>query len=88
MDGATSPFEGESAPPGVLPDYAKKAVPAEKLAELALLDPKRAKRCADFFFSPRAVSLSLRSTTFELICGFEIRILVALSCFEGVLLLN
>jgi len=44
MDGATSPFEGESAPPGVLPDYAKKAVPAEKLAELALLDPKRAKR--------------------------------------------
>jgi len=52
MDGATSPFEGESAPPGVLPDYAKKAVPAEKLAELALLDPKRAKRCADFFFLP------------------------------------
>ena len=45
MDGATSPFEGESAPPGALPDYAKKAVPAEKLAELALLDPKRAKRC-------------------------------------------
>jgi hypothetical protein len=44
MDGATSSFEGESAPPGVLPDYAKKAVPAEKLAELALLDPKRAKR--------------------------------------------
>ncbi|KAL6870732.1 hypothetical protein ACP4OV_014580 [Aristida adscensionis] len=44
MDGASSPFEGESAPPGVLPDYAKKAVPAEKLAELALLDPKRAKR--------------------------------------------
>ncbi|CAN6374196.1 unnamed protein product [Urochloa humidicola] len=45
MDGATSPFEGESAPPGgVIPDYAKKAVPAEKLAELALLDPKRAKR--------------------------------------------
>ncbi|KAG2560250.1 transcription factor VIP1-like [Panicum virgatum] len=44
MDGATSPFEGESAPPGALPDYAKKAVPAEKLAELALLDPKRAKR--------------------------------------------
>ncbi|CAO2143360.1 unnamed protein product [Urochloa humidicola] len=45
MDGATSSFEGESAPPGgVIPDYAKKAVPAEKLAELALLDPKRAKR--------------------------------------------
>ncbi|XP_062197456.1 transcription factor VIP1-like [Phragmites australis] len=44
MDGATSPFEGESAPSGLLLDYAKKAVPAEKLAELALLDPKRAKR--------------------------------------------
>jgi hypothetical protein len=58
----------------VLPDYAKKAVPAEKLAELALLDPKRAKRCGDF---SRAVSLSL-CCTFELICGFEIRILVAL----------
>ena len=56
MDGATSPFEGESAPPGVLPDYAKKAVPAEKLAELALLDPKRAKRCADFFFPPPELS--------------------------------
>ncbi|TVU26770.1 hypothetical protein EJB05_29331 [Eragrostis curvula] len=36
--------EGESALSGVLPDYAKKAVPAERLAELALLDPKRAKR--------------------------------------------
>ncbi|AQK58859.1 Transcription factor VIP1 [Zea mays] len=44
MDGDTSPFEGESAPPSVLPDYAKKAVPDDKLAELALLDPKRAKR--------------------------------------------
>ncbi|KAL5205070.1 hypothetical protein ABZP36_009941 [Zizania latifolia] len=40
MDWATSPFEGESAPP----DYAKKAMPTERLAELALLDPKRAKR--------------------------------------------
>ncbi|KAF8641924.1 hypothetical protein HU200_067636 [Digitaria exilis] len=44
VDGYSSSLEGESAPPGVLPDYAKKAVPAEKLAELALLDPKRAKR--------------------------------------------
>lgn len=44
MDGPSSPFEGESALSGVLPDYAKKAVPAERLAELALLDPKRAKR--------------------------------------------
>uniref|UniRef100_C0PBN0 BZIP transcription factor n=1 Tax=Zea mays TaxID=4577 RepID=C0PBN0_MAIZE len=44
MDGATSPFEGESAPTSVLPDYAKKAVPDDRLAELALLDPKRAKR--------------------------------------------
>lgn len=41
MDGTTSPFEAES--PG-LSDYAKKAMSADKLAELALLDPKRAKR--------------------------------------------
>nr|ACG42662.1 transcription factor RF2b [Zea mays] len=41
---STSPFEGESAPTSVLPDYAKKAVPDDRLAELALLDPKRAKR--------------------------------------------
>ncbi|CAD6258079.1 unnamed protein product [Miscanthus lutarioriparius] len=42
MDGSTSSFEGESAPTSsVLPDYAKKAVPDDKLA---LLDPKRAKR--------------------------------------------
>ncbi|KAG8088968.1 hypothetical protein GUJ93_ZPchr0011g28616 [Zizania palustris] len=40
MDGASSSFEGESA----LSDYAKKAMPADRLAELALLDPKRAKR--------------------------------------------
>jgi transcription factor VIP1 len=44
MDGPSSPFEVESALSGVLPDCAKKAVPAERLAELALLDPKRAKR--------------------------------------------
>ncbi|KAG0464569.1 hypothetical protein HPP92_018733 [Vanilla planifolia] len=41
MDGATSPSEGESM---ALSDYAKKAVSADKLAELALIDPKRAKR--------------------------------------------
>ncbi|KAF8657879.1 hypothetical protein HU200_059689 [Digitaria exilis] len=44
MDGATSPFEGESALSTGLPDYAKKAMPAERIAELALIDPKRAKR--------------------------------------------
>ncbi|XP_051180006.1 transcription factor VIP1 [Lolium perenne] len=44
MDGASSPSEGESAFSAGLPDYAKKAIPAERLAELALLDPKRAKR--------------------------------------------
>jgi hypothetical protein len=44
MDGVNSPFEGESALSGGLPDYAKKAMPAERIAELALLDPKRAKR--------------------------------------------
>ncbi|CAM0874576.1 unnamed protein product [Alopecurus aequalis] len=44
MDGASSPSEGESALSAGLPDYAKKAIPAERLAELALLDPKRAKR--------------------------------------------
>ncbi|XP_074583060.1 transcription factor VIP1-like [Curcuma longa] len=42
MDGATSSFQGESAPP--FPDFTKKAMPSNKLAELALLDPKRAKR--------------------------------------------
>ncbi|KAK8951774.1 Transcription factor VIP1 [Platanthera zijinensis] len=42
MDGATSSFEGESPPPHS--DYAKKAIAADKLAELALMDPKRAKR--------------------------------------------
>ncbi|CAL4896794.1 unnamed protein product [Urochloa decumbens] len=44
MDGASSPFEGESALSSGLPDYAKKAMPAERIAELALIDPKRAKR--------------------------------------------
>lgn len=41
MDGETSPFEEESTG---LSDYAKKAMSADKLAELALIDPKRAKR--------------------------------------------
>lgn len=44
MDGVNSPFEGESALSGGPLDYAKKAMPAERIAELALLDPKRAKR--------------------------------------------
>ncbi|KAL0908333.1 hypothetical protein M5K25_022822 [Dendrobium thyrsiflorum] len=42
MDGATSSFEVESPPSQS--DYAKKAIAADKLAELALIDPKRAKR--------------------------------------------
>ncbi|URE12058.1 hypothetical protein MUK42_23360 [Musa troglodytarum] len=42
MDGPTSSFEGESAPP--LSDLAQKTMPSDKLAELALIDPKRAKR--------------------------------------------
>jgi hypothetical protein len=58
MDGASSPFEGESALSSGLPDYAKKAMPAERIAELALIDPKRAKRLGKFgllppFFIPR-----------------------------------
>ncbi|THU49312.1 hypothetical protein C4D60_Mb06t08230 [Musa balbisiana] len=41
-NGSMSPFDGESTP---LSDYAKKAMTtADKLAELALIDPKRAKR--------------------------------------------
>ncbi|CAL9092593.1 unnamed protein product [Musa acuminata var. zebrina] len=41
--GSIWPFDGESTPP--LSDYAKKAMTtADKLAELALIDPKRAKR--------------------------------------------
>ncbi|KAL8166168.1 hypothetical protein V2J09_007667 [Rumex salicifolius] len=39
MDGSFSSFEGDSLLDGV-----KKALPPEKLAELALIDPKRAKR--------------------------------------------
>lgn len=53
MDGSTSSFEAESAPPS---DYAKKAMAPEKLAELALIDPKRAKRSVSLssvcFFVP------------------------------------
>ncbi|KAL0909772.1 hypothetical protein M5K25_020669 [Dendrobium thyrsiflorum] len=41
MDGETFPFEEEFTG---LSDYAKKAMSADKLAELALIDPKRAKR--------------------------------------------
>lgn len=41
MDGSTSLFEAESSGPV---DFAKKAMPPEKLAELELMDPKRAKR--------------------------------------------
>ncbi|XP_068644362.1 transcription factor VIP1-like [Aristolochia californica] len=39
MDGLSSSFEAESAM-----EYAKKAMTSEKLAELSLIDPKRAKR--------------------------------------------
>ncbi|XP_008781393.1 transcription factor VIP1 [Phoenix dactylifera] len=42
MDGATSLFERDSAPASS--DHAKKAVATDKLADLALIDPKRAKR--------------------------------------------
>jgi hypothetical protein len=49
MDGVSSPFEGESALSGGLLDYAKKAMPADRVAELALIDPKRAKRWGKCF---------------------------------------
>ncbi|RWW75973.1 hypothetical protein BHE74_00015975 [Ensete ventricosum] len=42
MDGLTSSFEGESAPS--LSDFARKTMPSDKLADLSLIDPKRAKR--------------------------------------------
>ncbi|URE46746.1 hypothetical protein MUK42_14660 [Musa troglodytarum] len=42
MDGAASALEQESLPP--LSDLAKKEMTSDKLAELALIDPKRAKR--------------------------------------------
>ncbi|XP_020575916.1 transcription factor VIP1-like [Phalaenopsis equestris] len=41
MDEETSPFEEESMG---FSDYAKKGMPADKLSDLALIDPKRAKR--------------------------------------------
>lgn len=40
MDGSTSSFEADS----LSSDYSKKAMAPDKLAELALIDPKRAKR--------------------------------------------
>jgi hypothetical protein len=55
MDGATSPFEGESALSSGLPDYAKKAMPAERIAELALIDPKRAKRWGESFYTHQSI---------------------------------
>ncbi|KAG1347640.1 hypothetical protein COCNU_06G014690 [Cocos nucifera] len=42
MDGTTSPFEAQSASSSS--DYAKKAIAADKVVELALIDPKKAKR--------------------------------------------
>lgn len=48
MDGATSRFEGESMPPSS--NHSKPAVAADKLAELALIDPKRAKRSDSRFW--------------------------------------
>ncbi|RWW34510.1 hypothetical protein GW17_00000712 [Ensete ventricosum] len=42
MDGAVSPLEQESLPP--MSDFARKEMASDKLAELALIDPKRAKR--------------------------------------------
>lgn len=49
-NGSMSPFDGESTP--LLSDYAKKAMTtADKLAELALIDPKRAKRRVRFSLS-------------------------------------
>ncbi|KAE8781488.1 Transcription factor VIP1 [Hordeum vulgare] len=66
MDGVNSPFEGESALSGGPLDYAKKAMPAERIAELALLDPKRAKRkivrnlpcCSRNFGKPQSAARS------------------------------
>uniref|UniRef100_A0A803LHV6 BZIP domain-containing protein n=1 Tax=Chenopodium quinoa TaxID=63459 RepID=A0A803LHV6_CHEQI len=64
MDGASSSmmFEGES----MMVDGIKKAMPPERLAELALIDPKRAKRPLPVPFSnvtanPEANTLSLSS---------------------------
>ncbi|MQL98035.1 hypothetical protein Taro_030730 [Colocasia esculenta] len=48
LDGSMSPFEAESTPQM---DYAKKAMPPDKLAELSLIDPKRAKRPVPSFMS-------------------------------------
>ncbi|RWW32296.1 hypothetical protein GW17_00003040 [Ensete ventricosum] len=56
MDGSISSFDGESG--ASLSDYAKKAMAADKLAELALLDPKRAKRLDLFSLNSFAPFLS------------------------------
>jgi hypothetical protein len=37
MDGVTSSFEGESTLSGGLADYAKKAMPVDRIAELRLI---------------------------------------------------
>ncbi|RWW34588.1 hypothetical protein BHE74_00012375 [Ensete ventricosum] len=59
MDGSISPFEEESAPP--LSDYAKKAMTADKLAELSLLDPRRAKRHNLLSSSPLLAFVTLKN---------------------------
>ncbi|RWW57039.1 hypothetical protein BHE74_00036190 [Ensete ventricosum] len=64
MDGSISSFDGESG--ASLSDYAKKAMAADKLAELALLDPKRAKRLDLFSLNSFAPFLSCKSSTLML----------------------
>lgn len=65
MDGANSPFVGGSEFPQ--PEFANKAMPADKLAELALIDPKRAKKYTflltsfALFYNDRAAYLFIYS---------------------------
>ncbi|KAG6478592.1 hypothetical protein ZIOFF_062035 [Zingiber officinale] len=61
MDGSISSFEEDSA--SLLSDYAKKAMPADKLAELALLDPRRAKRHHLFLLFPSAPFIPYNNST-------------------------
>lgn len=64
VDGSISSFEGDSA--SLLSDYAKKAMPADKLAELALLDPRRAKRHHLFLLFPFASFIPYNNSTSSL----------------------
>ncbi|RRT73246.1 hypothetical protein B296_00008189 [Ensete ventricosum] len=67
MDGLTSSFEGESAPS--LSDFARKTMPSDKLADLSLIDPKRAKRSLPRFSLPSGKTRTARYIPVQQLTG-------------------